>query len=89
MEKLGLEKPIWEKIDFWKWPFRTIGWGRLPPTPPATILQKRFSENRFWKTVFGKPFLENRFSENRFLEAGFWKTVFWKPVFGNRFLTCF
>merc|ERR1712078_435796 len=48
--------------------------GRLPFVW-NTIFGKPFLENRFWKTVFGKPFLESRF----------WKTVFGKPFLENRF----
>ena len=64
MEKTGLEKPFLEKIGFGKTDLgknrSTEPWrgGLLPPTPPATILQKRI----FWKTVFWKmTFCKNIF----------------------------
>ena len=47
------------------------------------MLGKTFLNNRFWKTVFGKPFLKNIFDGGQ----RFWKTVFEQPflefVFGR------
>ena len=65
-----------------------------------TWMETPSKENRFWKPVFGKPFLDNVIGlENRLWKSvfgnRFWQTIFgkqflenrfWKTVFGKRFL---